>query len=244
MEGAFLFYKLMAKLNEIVYDIRESIKELTDDSEIDNRHIVYLLNTKRAKYLRQDLNNFQKTTDTSIQQTFCLALEEVSADQCGVDIYCEKVVRTKRPLPRPIELHTKPAITKIRPTNRLSIPFNFITREKAPFLSAAPYGKSIYVFLDNDYHLYFVSTSDAYKLIDCITVSGIFENPLDLTSYSNCCDCIDGEEPCFDEMDSEYPLQPHYVDLIKAEIANDLLRIKQIPEDKENDSTDPSYGTK
>jgi hypothetical protein len=234
----------MAKLNEIVYDIRESLKELSDDSEIDNRHIIYLLSTKRAKYLRQDLNNFQKTTDTSIQQTFCLQLEEVSADQCGVDIYCDKVIRTKKPLPRAIELHTSPAITKVRPTNRLAIPFNFISREKAPFLKSAPFGKSIYAFLDTDYHIYFVSTSDTYKLIDCITVSGIFENPLDLTEYTNCCICPDNVEPCFDEMNSEYPLQPHYVDLIKNEIINDLLRLKGVPEDKENDSNTPAYGAK
>lgn len=234
----------MAKLNEITYDIRESIKELSDDTEVDNRHIIYLLNIKRAKYLRQDLNNFQKTTDNSIQQSFCMELEEVSADECGMNLTCDKIIRTKKPLPRPIELHLKPAITKIRPTNRLAVPFNFISREKAPFLSAAPFGNSVYAFVGIDYHIYFISNSDVYKLIDCISVAGIFENPLALKAYASCCGCSVEDSPCFDEMESEYPLQPHYIDLIKNEIVRDLIGTKQMPEDKDNDSNDNTYGKK
>jgi hypothetical protein len=228
----------MAKLNEIVYDIREALKEFSDDSEIDNRHLIYLINTKRAKYLRQDLNNFQKVTDTSIQQTFCLELEVTSANQCGLDLGCNKIIRTKKPLPTAIELHTKPAITKIKPTNRIAAPFNFITRDKAPMLEYAPFNKSVYAFIDNDYHIYLISKGDAVNLLDCITVSGIFENPLKLSEYKTCCGCVDGEaEVCYNEEESEYPLQPHYVDLIKSEIVNDLLKLKQIPEDKINDAT-------
>lgn len=227
----------MAKLNEIIYDIRESLKAYTDDSEVDNRHLVYLINTKRAKYLRQDLNNMQKTVDLSIQQTFCLGLEEVSANECGVSLDCDKIVRTTKPLPKAIELALAPAITSIKPVNRLSLPFNFISKAKAPYVVHAPFGNSIYAFLDTDNHVYFISKSVVHKLIDCISVSGIFENPLDLISYKNCCNCPEEEAACYDE-DKEYPLQPHYVDLIKAEIVNDLLRLKKLPEDTENDSTE------
>lgn len=227
----------MAKLNEITYDIRESLKEFSDDSEISNRYLTHLINLKRAKYLRQDLNNFQKTTDISIQQSFCLELEEASSSTCGVGFFCEKLLRSKNPIPKPIELHTNVAITKIKPTNRLSVPFNFISISKVPYYGYAPYNRSVYAFIDTDNHIYIISKSDTYKLVDCISVTGIFENPLDLASYTNCCDCID-EPACFDVENTEYPLQPHYVDLIKAEIVNDLLRLKRVQEDKVNDSND------
>jgi hypothetical protein len=230
--------RIMAKINQIIYDIREAVKEFTDDTELDDRRLEYLINTKRAKYLRQDLNNFQKTTDVSIQQSFCLELEEVSSDECGLDLYCDKIVRTKKPLPTAIELHTKPAITRIKPTNKIAATFNLISREKAPFLADSPYSKSVYAFIDTDNHVYFISKSDTYKLIECISITGIFENPSDLESYSNCCGCSEEETtPCYTE-DSEYPLQPHYVDLITREIIRDLMQYKQIPEDKVNDSND------
>lgn len=227
----------MAKFNEIIYDIREHLKERSDDSEVDDRHLMYLVNTKRAKYLRQDLNNFQKATDLSIQQTLCSELIEVDADHCGVDLHCDKVLRTVKPLPKAIELHTKPAILKVKPTNIIAAPFNFISREKVPYISDSPFKNSVYAFLDLDNNIYFTSGSNAYKFLECINVTGVFENPLDLKEYSNCCGC-DTSSTCFDEMESEYPLQPHYIDLIKMEIVRDLAQLINLPEDKINDSDD------
>lgn len=229
----------MAKLNEMIYDIREYIREFSDDTEVDDRHLVYLINIKRAKYLRQDLNNYQKATDLSIQQKFCVAMEEVSADECGQDIYCDKVLRSVKPLPKAIELHTRTAITKLKPTNVLSVPFNVISKDKVPYLKDSPFKNSIYAFIDSDNYVYLISSNTTYKLIDCLNVAGIFENPLELSEFTNCCGCPESEQTvCYDQNESEYPLQPHYVDLIKREIVNDLMKVKQMPEDKINDTND------
>lgn len=220
-----------------MYDIREAVKEFTDDSEIDDRYIIYLYNIKRVKYLRQDLNNYQKTVDNSILQSFCLSLEEISANECDVNYDCKTLLRSTQRVPTPIELHTKVGITKIKPTNRLSIPFSFINKDKVVYLDGATFKSSLYAFLDVDEYIYIVSADDeAYKLLECITVTGIFEDPLELANYQNCCGCTN--TTCFDEMESDYPLQPHYIDVIRREIINDLLQIKQIKEDKDNDSND------
>jgi len=228
----------MAKLNEIVYDVREAIKEFTDDSEIDDRYIAYLYNIKRAKYLRQDLNNYQKTTDNSIKQTFCIGVEEVNAAECGVEYNCETLLRTKMTIPTPIELSSKAAITSVKPSTKLAKPFNFISREKAHWIEGSSFSGSVYAFLDTDGYVYLYSTSDGYKLLECITITGIFENPLELKEFPDCCDCTAAESPCYDEDESEYPLQPHYIDLIRREIIAEFVQEKQIPEDKENDATD------
>lgn len=226
------------KINEITYDLREAIKEYTDDSELDDRYLLYLYNVKRAKYLRQDLNNYQKVTDNSIKQTFCVGVEEVSANECGVSYNCETLLRTKSPIPTPLELSSKVAITSVKSSTKLSKPFNFISREKAHWVEGSPYSNSVYVFLDTDGYLYLYSSSDDYKLLECITVTGIFEDPLDLAEFPDCCECTAAESPCFDEDNSEYPLQPHYIDLIRREILKELIGYKQIPEDRENDATD------
>lgn len=223
-------------LNKIIYDVRESLKQWIDDSELDDRYIVYLYGIKRAKYLRQDLNNFQKTTDISITQTLCLELEKVSVNQCGINIDCEEIVRTKRPIPQPLELHIKSALTNVRPTDRISVPFNFVTKEKAIYSDFAPF-KGIFAFLDNDKHIYLVSKDDSINLLECITITGIFEDPLDLLNYNNCCNCTT-VQPCFDYDTINYPLQPHYIDLIRNEIVAELVNKLQIPEDTNNNSTD------
>lgn len=219
----------------MIYDVRESLKLYTDDTEISNRYITYLFGIKRSKYLRQDLNNFQHTTDISITQTLCLGLEVVSANQCGLTLECDTILRTKRPIPQPIELHVKTAITNVRPTKRIAIPFNFTTKEKAIYSKYSPFNNAIFAFLDNDKHIYLLSNMDTLNLLECLTITGVFEDPLDLINYTNCCDCEESPS-CFDEDTTEYPLQPHYVDLIKDEIVAQLAAKMSIKEDKENDS--------
>ena len=225
------------QLNKIIYDIRETLKSYTEDNELDNRYLIHLLNLKRAKYLRQELNNYQRTTDVSVTQTLCLELEEVSSLQCGINISCEKILRTKKPIPQPLELHIKSSIINIKSSKRLDIPFNFISKEKAVYSKYSPFNKSIYVYLDNDKHLYLISELNTLNLIDCITVTGIFEDPLELKNYYNCCEC-ETPSSCFDEEISNYPLQPHYIDLIKSEISKELILNLKTPEDTVNDDSD------
>lgn len=225
------------QLNKIIYDIRESLKAYSDDDELDNRLIIHLVNIKRAKYLRQELNNYQRTTDVSVTQTLCLELEEVSSNACSVDLDCETILRTKLPIPQPLELHIRSAITNVKSSKKLDTPFNFITKEKAAFSKYSPFNKGIFAFLDNDKHIYLVSELNTLKLIDCITVTGVFEDPLDLINYNNCCGC-ETPLPCFDEESTNYPLQPHYIDLIKQEIVSELGKTNLLNEDSQNNSSD------
>lgn len=222
-------------LSKLIYDVREGIKQYQDDSEIDDRHITHLFNIKRAKYLRQELNNLQRSVDVSITQTFCETLEEVSINQCNLDFVCGKILRTKRPIPQALELHLAPAITAVRPTNITSTPFSFLTKERALYSQFSPFKNNIYSFLNDDGHIYLISESKSLRLIECITVSGVFEDPLDLKVYNNCCDC-ETFTSCFDINDTNYPLQSHYIDLIKTEIISEYVKLLQIPEDKINDS--------
>lgn len=221
---------------KIIFDVREAVRQYTDDSHIDDRYILHLYNIKRAQRLRQDLNNFQRTVDNSVLQSLCLELEETSTFVCGLNVDCDTIMRTVQPIPKPLETHLKSALTSIRPSDRISLPFNFISKEQAIYSLYAPF-KGIYVFLDNDLHLYFLSKSDALRLLDCINITGIFEDPFELQNYKNCCGCNDAQ-PCFDFMTSDYPLQPHHINSIREEIIQDLVRSIQIPEDKNNNASD------
>ena len=224
-------------LAKIIFDVRETLKLYVDDGDISDRYITYLYGIKRAKYLRQDLNNFQKTTDLSITQTLCLGLEVVSASQCNLDIECDTILRTKQKVPKPLELHTKTAITNVRSTNRISVPFNFVTKEKAIYSKFSPFSNAIFAFLDNDGYIYLLSTTNTLNMIECVTVTGVFEDPLELMNYTNCCDCTIAPS-CFDITTTDYPLQPHYVDLIKSEIVNELAKRISLPKDETNNSDD------
>jgi len=224
-------------VEKLIFDVREAVKQYTDDSELSDLHILYLYGLKRSKYLRNDLNNLQKVADNSILQTLCLEVEEVSIAQCGFDYECGTIMRTVRPIPKPLELHLKSAITSIKPSNRIAIPFNFVSKDRAIYSKYSKFNKSIYTFIDNDLYVYFISQSNAIKLLDCITITGIFEDPLELKNYKNCCGCNDSNI-CFDIMTTDYPLQSHHIDSIREEIIRNYIRTIQIPEDKQNNSND------
>jgi hypothetical protein len=224
-------------LDKIIYDVREALKKYTTDDELDDRYIIHLFNIKRAKYLRQDLNNYQRTTDISVTQTICMETECVTANECNVDYDCGSILRTKEKVPKPLELHIKSAITAVKPTTRLSVPFNFITKQKAVYSQYSPFSNAIFAFLDNDMHIYIVSKLPDVNLIDCISVTAVYEDPLELMNFKTCCGC-DDPLPCFSISTTDYPLQPHYVDLIKLEIVNEIAKLSTLNEDKENDADD------
>ncbi len=223
-------------LNKLIYDVREALSLYTDDTEVSDRYIIYLYNIIRADYLRKDLNNYQRSYDISITQTFCESLELVSANECNVDIECDQLLRTSRPIPTPLELHTKVALSSVKPTNRLAIPFNFITKRRAAFLHGAKIKKALYAFLDEDGYIYVTAPSgNEHKLLDCLTITGVFEDPLELQDYTDCCGCTPEEAPCFTYDNTDYPLQPHYVNIIRDEVVMKLVNKFKLQEDKIND---------
>lgn len=222
--------------DKLIYDVREALNEYSDDSNISNRYIEYLYQIKRAKYIRQDLDQFNRSVDNSIIQTYCSPLIEVSASGCGVDIGCETLLRTEKKVPTPIDLSTKPSIISIRPTTKIARPFNFVDKSRINNIDGSPFKNAIYTFLDEDGYIYVYSRGEDYKHLNCLKISGVFVDPLELANFKNCCDC-DDTNVCFDRMKMNYPIQPRYIDLIRQEIVQELFQKKQIPEDKENDSS-------
>lgn len=224
-------------IQNLIYDIRTAIRDTVDDTRFSDRYIIYLYNLKRSKYLRNDANNLQKLIDNSVLQKFCMDMKEVSVNECGLDYDCDTIMRSKTTIPIPLELHLKSAITEVKPTVKITKPFNFVNKERAVWSQYSPFAESIYAFLDTDKYIYLISKSETVKMIDCITVTGIFEDPLELQNYKNCCNCGDAK-PCFDENETEYPLQAHHTDSIRNEIIQTLIGSLNVPEDKTNDAND------
>jgi len=226
----------MATVSEIVYDVRDALKQYTDDSEITNRYIEYLYGIKRAKYLRRDLNRYNLSIPNSVLQKVCLTMEEVQASDCSIDISCDTIIRSTKPVPTVLDLHTRPAITQVRPIKIGSKPFNFIPKSRVPFINGNPFSKGVYAFLDPTDYLYVFTTEDL-KLLQCITVTGVFEDPLELANFPACCNCDVDENPCFDKDAEDYPIAPQHIDLIKSEIVQELANLNQsIQEDIANDA--------
>lgn len=227
----------MAKVSEIIYDVREILKKYNDDSEIDNRHILYLYSIKRAVQLRRLLDDKTRAFDSILIQSLCLSFEEVDKALCGLKVGCT-ILRSTKPLPKLLSVRNRNTLVSIQPSIMLSKQFKVIDFAQAGYILDRPYSNGIYATVDVDGYIYLISNTTEHKLISCLYITALFEDPLELEEHINCCDCETGlTQSCFNE-DSDYPAPSFLIDTIRDEIIKLLLTKEQIKEDKENNDDD------
>lgn len=226
----------MAKTSEIIYDIKEVLNEFTDDSLYDDRYILYLYNLKREKYLRQLYDDKSRNFDKVTMQSLCISMQEIDKGLCGLDINCT-IVRSIKPIPKTLAVRNRETLISVTTPVMLSGSFKIIDFIQASTILDRPYSNSIYTTMDIDGYVYLISNTPEHKLIDCVTITGIFSNPTELEDYNNCCNC-EIVESCF-TIDSDYPAPAYIIDLAKEEIIRSLLQSKeQTKPDEQNNSSD------
>lgn len=225
------------KHDKLIYDVRESLNQNTDDSNLSDEYLSYLIGVYRAEILKNELNNFQRITNVINIQSFCLEMEEVSVYDCNINLDCETVLRSKQQLPSLIKTHIGNSLTTVRPVDRTAKPFTYIDESRLAFLPNSRFAKSIYYFIGSDMHLYLVGKTETYKRIKCINVSGVFADPLELSEYKTCCGCDDESNACFDLLETDYPISSDQIPSVITLISQRLISKFQIPNDLANDGT-------
>lgn len=227
----------MAKTSQIIYDVKELLNIYVDDTIYDDRHILYLYNLKREKYLRQLYDDKSRNFDKITMQSLCLTLEETDKGLCGIDVGCT-VLRSTQIIPKLLSVRNRETLISATPPMVLSRSFKVIDFNQAISILDRPYSKSIYVTVDPEGYVYVFSNIPEYKLLSCIYLTGIFSTPSELEEYINCCTCETVVESCF-TLDSDYPAPAYVIDAARDEIVKLLIGTKeQIKPDSENDSSD------
>jgi hypothetical protein len=220
---------------EIIYAVREKLKAYSDDSRYTDSYLMYLINLKRAVYIRREYNQLQRTFDTDVTQSFCMELEEVDASvcpECATSQDCT-IIRTKEKLPNTIELHSRGSIVKVSPVGIYDRPFSIISINKMPYAGEGRYeNKYVFVALHPNGHLYFKSESSSYRGLQYVSVTALIENPDDILNF----EC--NSNTCYDPDRDHYPAEAWMVDIIISDIVRELANLKQLPEDKNNDANE------
>lgn len=221
---------------QVIYDVKETLKKYSDDSDYENRHILYLYNLKRAKFLRQLLDDKTRNFDAILMQSFCLGFEEVSKDLCGITSTCT-VLRSVKPLPRLLQVKNRSTLISAQFSEAFTQPLKVIDFLQAPYILDKPYNSGTYLTIDSENYAFIISKFPEHKLISCLYFTGIFEDPSELEDYDNCCSC-ETVKPCFED-DDEYPAQSFLIDLIRDELVKLFITTKeQVKEDRDNNSND------
>lgn len=223
-------------LKEIIYRIREQIKEGFDDSKVTDDYLANLFNTKRAFFIRREYNQIQRSIDNDVKQTIVMGLEDAEAEDCDCG-FADEVLRTIQRVPHTIELHNANLITRIASPDHLAAPFSFISVDRAPFAGKNTFTKHhIFTYLHSNGHIYLFrrDKKEDFRSLEYISVTGVFDNPIDIVSFIDPITL----QPYFNYETDNYPVKQWMVDFVIQEIVRELNGLKAVPEDMDNNAAD------
>lgn len=220
----------MATLNEISYDILSNLEgtsRISDDSDFSLEQIAFKVNTTRALLIRQDQAKGRSLSDNIMQTISCMEVIKVNASECcGIESPCE-LYRTKLQIPMPIEVYQKDLVVRVSGVDITGPSWNSISLAQISWAGISKWTKGTTKWFVKGRYIYIINPPVVKK----ISVTGVFEDPRALADFPSC-----SGTPCY-SADSTYPISGHMLPTLKQLILEDLLRMKQMPEDfKGNES--------
>lgn len=214
------------KVNEIVYYCLDAIKAFSDDSYVNEDHIVFLLSKYRGSLLQQ-YHNIKKLIPDSNYQTICLTLTSTDSIPCtnGAILKSNEEVPSLMPIGNPsIYL-----FNGFESENIVFIPF---TRLKA--VGWNKWKKNfIYVAVGPDKHLYLSSSNPQAQYLETLRLKGLFEDFEKAFEL----ECNEDGKPC-DEMEKDFPLEVALVPDLIARVVKDALGMAWKTSDSNNNAND------
>lgn len=213
----------------------------SDDSRLTARHIYNKIVTVRAKLISQEAKKRQKINQWNYQTIPCVELEKAPIHECPClpPVGCA-ILKTKLPLPKPITDLNHHLLQSVTSLDGMTIYSEIGWTEKKYKASNRYTANKPDYFIRNDY-LYITHRSGP----KIITVTGLFEDPLEAENYPSFCDedCNEKERDCTENcgspLDKEFPIDNDMIDTLVEMTFNELIILfGQNVEDLTNDSKD------
>ena len=222
-------------VKEIVYMCLDSIKAFSDDSDITEEHVIYLLKKYRNFLIKkeQDKKNasYESSADAEYQQ-ICISLEEaetIDGEPCDPQEY----LKSTEKIPQTIE-GSQPRIYPMDYFQNTHI--SYVTKERMRFVGENRYMQNIiYVTIGPDRYLYMKSANPQFMMLEKARMSAVFDDFEEAASLA--CEDDSCASVC-DIMEMEFPLRSHLVSPLIELVVNNLRGIIQFPEDKSNNAQD------
>lgn len=228
----------MATYRELVYMCLDSLKLRSDDSFIQQEHIIFLLDKYRAFLLKQRYSDVKKEIPESNYQTICLDLEKtqgIDGDDCS-----GYFLKSVQEIPNMLTI----AQPKVSTLNYFIGNINYVSRNQFKYVGNNKFLRNmIYSTLAPDEHLYLKSNNPQYQYLEKVRLTGIFEDSSKAAELS----CDTGDSKC-DVLDMDYPLEEGLIPPVIELIVKDLTVVEYKPDDPDNnahdDLSDVSNGTR
>jgi len=222
----------MATLTEIAYDLQNIARGgvISDDELMSMDQFKFWIHNTRAMLIRQDLSKRRTISDNIKQVLNCVKMEKVDASLCcSITTDCP-ILRSEARIPQPVELPSRDMILEVRPIKITSTSFHFIPYNRIAWAGNNRYTKELTFAFLLDGHMHVMGKD--MELLEKIAIVGIFADPTELASFTDCQD-----KPCFDEDNIDYPISPHMIETMKNMImVNNIKIMSTAPTDTQGNS--------
>lgn len=222
-------------VKEIVYQILDELKVISDDSIITEDHVIFLIKKYRSFLIKKEQEKERSSTDTASEfeyQQICLDLEKVEALP-GLPCEGGYYLRSIEEIPKILE-GTTPRAYPVDYYNGINVAF--IPRDRMRFVGTNKFLQNIiWVSLGPDKHLYLKSNNPQFLYLDKLRLIAIFED-FDKAMELACDDS--GNSKVCDPLDSEFPIRDYLVPQMIELIMKELLGAAYRPADRQNNAND------
>lgn len=222
-------------VKDLVYLILDFTKSISDDSIINEDHVLALCKHYRSLLIKKEKDKNKGASDDALEfetQQICLDLTKVAAidgQPCTGGYY----LKTTQKIPKILE-GTTPEVTPIDYYQGINI--SYISRDRMRYVGTNKYLQNIiYVSLGPDKHLYLKSNNPQFYYLKKIRMNAVFED-FDEASELSCDDS--GTSASCDVLDNEFPIRSYLVPTLIDLVLKDILGANYRPSDNYNNSSD------
>jgi hypothetical protein len=195
----------------------DELKQLipNDRGRVDERLLLQFINEQRSVQLKNEFNQ-GRTIDDVVKQSLSIDMNLVSSKLLPIPTKgVFTILKSSKPIPRPIDRHYEDTITEIYCPEIFSEPFNYVSFERAKYVgNGIITSKSIFAFIYNDYLYLKTDKNPKIRMIEKVILDGVFEKPEEAYLFEN----VDGEV-----LQMDYPISMHTWTYIKNNIINDSI---------------------
>lgn len=212
------------KINEVIYYCLDAIKAISDDSHVNEDHVLFLLSKYRAALLQQYHNVRKPVTETNYQ-IVTLTLTDVDKIPCTVG----PKLRSQEALPAILSI-AKPLVLLFNGFESEVIEYVSYSR-----LKSTGYNKwkknFIYSSIGPNGYLYLSFNNPQAQYLETIQFKAVFED------FEKVYD-LQYKDQDYDIMEQEFPFEHAMIPDLIARVVKDILGTAWRPADQKNDGDD------
>jgi hypothetical protein len=219
----------MATGRELIYDIRELVNAYSDDSNLSDEHIFFMIKNTRNLLIKQQMSNLRKDVPREALQVISLPMD--------IDKQCFNefdVIKSTIKIPATLDntgrsdLHQAYVLG-----SRFIKNINIIDYNQLPFVGADKYAQAqLFLSVDHKNYLIGFNTEGRHLSLEEVEVEAVFQDPEE--AYKLSCDY----DPDVDFFDVEFPINGSLVSPLKNQVLQELLLKFKLPLDMQNNAED------